>query len=190
MDLDSDQDPAVFVINLQCANKKLIYKKKFSAYYFFKVQLHHFFKEKVQKKSQKVGLMMEGPGSGSIPLTNGSESGTLESRRRKLPDQPLWMDRMSVKSSTERMIRRAGSTEKKRSRRTPSTEKRIKRRSPSTEKRAKRAPSAEKKTFERTLSMKKKRARRTPSTEKKRTDRQCSGSMTFWCGSGSADPCL
>jgi hypothetical protein len=130
------------------------------------------------------------------PRACGSGSGTLENRRRKLPDQPLWMDRMSVKSSTERtpatMIRRAGSTEKQRSRRTPSTEKRIKRRSPSTEKRAKRARSAEKKTFERTLSMKKKRARRTPSTEKKRTDRQCSGSVTFWCGSGSgsADPCL
>jgi hypothetical protein len=23
-----------------------------------------------------------------------------------------------------------------------------------------------------------------------RNDKQCSGSMTFWCGSGSADPCL
>jgi len=36
-----DPDPAIFVITLQDANKKLI-KKSFSAYYFLKVHLHHF----------------------------------------------------------------------------------------------------------------------------------------------------
>jgi hypothetical protein len=30
----------------------------------------------------------------------------------------------------------------------------------------------------------------TPSSNKKRCCYQCSGSMTFWCGSGSRDPCL
>jgi hypothetical protein len=38
MDPDYDPDPAIFVTDLQDANKKLI----FSAYYFLKVHLHHF----------------------------------------------------------------------------------------------------------------------------------------------------
>ncbi len=54
----------------------------FSAYFFLKVNLHHFSKIKNQKRSQRtvgtVGLMIEG--SGSVPLTNGSGSG---SRRPK-----------------------------------------------------------------------------------------------------------
>jgi hypothetical protein len=37
-DPDADPDPAIFVIDLQDANKKPI----FSAYYFLKVHLHHF----------------------------------------------------------------------------------------------------------------------------------------------------
>ncbi len=39
-DPDADPDPAIFVIELQDANKKLILKKSFSAYYFLKVHLH------------------------------------------------------------------------------------------------------------------------------------------------------
>jgi hypothetical protein len=51
MDPDLDQDPAIFVIDLQDANKKLI--KKNSAYYFLKEQLHQSSKiKKSQKKSQ------------------------------------------------------------------------------------------------------------------------------------------
>jgi|LakMenE18May11ns_1017448.scaffolds.fasta_scaffold7542250_2 hypothetical protein len=38
MEPDLDSDPAINVIDLQDANKKLI-KKKFSAYYFLKVHL-------------------------------------------------------------------------------------------------------------------------------------------------------
>jgi len=65
------------------------FKKSFSAYSFLKVLLHHFSKVKVKKKSQNSGnqgfsyyfcLMIEGSGYGSIPLTNGSGSG---SRRPK-----------------------------------------------------------------------------------------------------------
>jgi hypothetical protein len=50
MDPDSDLDPAIFVIDLQEANKKQIFKKSFSAYYFLKVHLHHFSKIKSQKE--------------------------------------------------------------------------------------------------------------------------------------------
>ncbi len=43
MDPDPDTDPAIFVIDLQDANKKLMFFKRFFAYYFFlKVHLHHF----------------------------------------------------------------------------------------------------------------------------------------------------
>jgi hypothetical protein len=37
-----DPDPAIFVIDLQDANKKLILLMIFSAYYFLKVHLDHF----------------------------------------------------------------------------------------------------------------------------------------------------
>jgi hypothetical protein len=62
------------------ANKKL-------AYYLLKLHLHHFSKIKNQKKSQNSKnqgcsyyfcLLIEGFGSGSIPLTNGSESGRVD----------------------------------------------------------------------------------------------------------------
>jgi hypothetical protein len=52
MDPDSDADPAIFVIDLQDANKKLK-KKNFSAHYFLKVHLHHFSKIKSQKEVTK-----------------------------------------------------------------------------------------------------------------------------------------
>ncbi len=46
MDPDSDPDPAIFVIDLQEANKKLFFKNKVSVYYFLKGHLHNFFKDK------------------------------------------------------------------------------------------------------------------------------------------------
>ncbi len=46
MDPDSDPDPAIFAIDLEDVNKKLIFNTIFSAYYFLKVHLHHFSKEK------------------------------------------------------------------------------------------------------------------------------------------------
>ncbi len=58
-------------------------KKRFSAYYFLKVHLHHFSKIKSQKEVKNQSyfcLMIEvswsRTGSGSIPLTNGSRSGS------------------------------------------------------------------------------------------------------------------
>ncbi len=50
---DPDLDPAIFVIDLQDANKKLILKKSLSAYYFLKVHLHHFSKIKSHKEVTK-----------------------------------------------------------------------------------------------------------------------------------------
>ncbi len=41
-DLDSDPDPSIFNIDFQDANQKLIEKKSFPVYYFFKVLIHHF----------------------------------------------------------------------------------------------------------------------------------------------------
>jgi hypothetical protein len=48
-----DPDPAIFVIDLQDANKKLIFLLSFSAYYFLKVHLHRFSKIKSQKEVTK-----------------------------------------------------------------------------------------------------------------------------------------
>ncbi len=52
-DSDADADPDIFVIDLQDDNKKQIFVKKFSAYYFFKVHLHHFSKIKKSKRCHK-----------------------------------------------------------------------------------------------------------------------------------------
>jgi hypothetical protein len=51
--MDLDRDLANFVIDLQNAKKKLI-KKSFSAYYFFKVQLHNF--STIKKSEKTVGI--------------------------------------------------------------------------------------------------------------------------------------
>ncbi len=51
-----DPDPAIFVIDLQDANKKLNILKKFSAYYFLNVHLHHFSKKKVKKSHNVVRI--------------------------------------------------------------------------------------------------------------------------------------
>ncbi len=67
---------------LRC-QQTLILFKKFSAFNFLKVHLHHFSKIKSQKELQNSRnqgssyyfcKMIEGSGSGSIPLTNGSGS--------------------------------------------------------------------------------------------------------------------
>jgi hypothetical protein len=80
-----DPDPAFLVINLQDANKKNL-KKKFFCLLLFEGTFTSLFKDKKSKRSHKTEstfffpfcLMIEG--SGSIPLTNGSGSG---SRRPK-----------------------------------------------------------------------------------------------------------
>jgi hypothetical protein len=51
--MDPDPDPAIFVIDLQGANKKIIFFAKFSAYFFLKVHLHHFSKIKSKKEVTK-----------------------------------------------------------------------------------------------------------------------------------------
>jgi hypothetical protein len=50
-----DPDSFNFIIDFQDANKKLICKKSFPAYYFCKVLLHHFSKitDKASKRSHK-----------------------------------------------------------------------------------------------------------------------------------------
>jgi hypothetical protein len=56
MDPDSDPDSAIFVNDLQDANKKLNFLQCFSVYYFFKVHLNHFTKIKSQKSQKTVGI--------------------------------------------------------------------------------------------------------------------------------------
>jgi hypothetical protein len=70
-----DPDPAIFVIDLQEANKKLFFKSSFSAYYFLKVNLH------LQGFSYYFCLMIEGSGAGFgfIPLISRSGSGRPKS---------------------------------------------------------------------------------------------------------------
>jgi hypothetical protein len=86
-----DPDPGIFVIDLQDANKKLISLNKIFCLLLFECTFTSFFKEKIQKESQNSRnqgfsyyfcMIIEGSesGSGSIPLTNGSGSG---SRRPK-----------------------------------------------------------------------------------------------------------
>jgi hypothetical protein len=53
-DSDPDADPAIFAIDLQNANKKLIIFYNFLAYGFLMVYLHHFSKIKSQKKKHKI----------------------------------------------------------------------------------------------------------------------------------------
>jgi hypothetical protein len=50
--MDPDPDPAIFVIDLQDASKKIIFNTIFSASYFLKVHLHNFSKIKSKKESQ------------------------------------------------------------------------------------------------------------------------------------------
>jgi hypothetical protein len=81
MDPDSDPDPAIFVIALQDANKKLILTSFFCLLLFEGAFTSYFKDKKLKKKSQysrNQGFsyyfcLMIG-GSGSISLTNGSVS--------------------------------------------------------------------------------------------------------------------
>jgi hypothetical protein len=85
-----DPDPAIFVMDLQVASKKLIFSYNFFCLLLFEAKFTSFFKEKKskrvrKKKSRNQGfsynfcLMIEGSGSGagsgSVPLTSGSGSG-------------------------------------------------------------------------------------------------------------------
>ncbi len=85
-----DPDPAIFVTDLQDANKKLFIFQSFSACYFLKVHLHQFSKMKSQKESQNSRnqgfslyfcMMIEGmdpdPEGPKTYGSNGSGFGTL-----------------------------------------------------------------------------------------------------------------
>ena len=48
-----DPDPAVLIINLQDANKKLIFSKKFFSRLLFEGTFTSFFKDKKSKRSHK-----------------------------------------------------------------------------------------------------------------------------------------
>jgi hypothetical protein len=87
MDPDPDPDPAIFVIDLQDANKKQI-KKKVFLLITFEGTFTSFFEEKKSKRSHKklesriflhICLMKEGSGSGaesgSIPLLMSGSGG-------------------------------------------------------------------------------------------------------------------
>jgi hypothetical protein len=76
--MDPDPDPAIFVIDLQDASKKLIFNTIFSVYYGYFLKVHKTFtsfsKIKSQKESQNrrnqgfsyyFCMMIEGPESGS-----------------------------------------------------------------------------------------------------------------------------
>jgi hypothetical protein len=52
LDPDPDPDPAIFVSDLQDANKKTFFFKGFAAYYFLKEHLNHL-KIKSQKEVTK-----------------------------------------------------------------------------------------------------------------------------------------
>jgi hypothetical protein len=53
VDPDLDPDPAIFVINLQDANEKLIFVKKFFCLLLFEGTCTSFFKDKKSKRSHK-----------------------------------------------------------------------------------------------------------------------------------------
>jgi hypothetical protein len=86
MDPDADPDSALFIIDLQDGNKKLMFFKKFFYILLFEGTFTAFFKVKKSQNSRNQGFfyyfcfILEGSGSGSragsgsITLTNGSGS--------------------------------------------------------------------------------------------------------------------
>ncbi len=84
MDPDADPDPAIFVIDLQDANKKIILKKVFLLNTFWRYNYStSFFKDKKSKRRNQgffYSFCLEVERSGSIRLSYGSGSG---SRRPK-----------------------------------------------------------------------------------------------------------
>jgi hypothetical protein len=53
LDPDEDADPAIFIIDLQDANKKLIFIKKFFSILLFEGTFTSLFKDKKSKRSHK-----------------------------------------------------------------------------------------------------------------------------------------
>ncbi len=53
MDPDADPNPSIFIIDLQDANKKLYFEKKFFCMVLFEGTFISFFKDKKSKRSHK-----------------------------------------------------------------------------------------------------------------------------------------
>jgi hypothetical protein len=92
---DSDPDPAIFIIHLQDANKKIyFFKKKFVCLFFFEgtfTLFYHFSNIKSQKEVTKHLLFfLSGAGSVPVSLTKGSGCG---SRRPK----NIWIRRIRTR---------------------------------------------------------------------------------------------
>jgi hypothetical protein len=75
--MDPDSDPAIFVIALQDANRKNFFIFYFFCLLLFKGTFPSFFKDKMSERV-KIGInfCMMIDGSGSIPMTKGSEPGS------------------------------------------------------------------------------------------------------------------
>jgi hypothetical protein len=93
---DLDSDPAIFVSYLQDGSWKLLFFRSFFAYYFLKLHLHKFSKIKVIKKSQNsrnhgfsYHLCTMTEGSGAVPRTNGSGSGSGRPRNIQIRNTDL-----------------------------------------------------------------------------------------------------
>ncbi len=80
--------------------QKIIFNTICSAYYIWKVHLHHFSEIKSQKESQNrrnqgfsyyFYMMIEGSGSGSIPLTSGSGSGSWRPKNMWIRWIRIWL---------------------------------------------------------------------------------------------------
>ncbi len=99
MDPDSDPDLAIFVIDVQDANKKQIFFIFVLLITFFKRYIYIIFQEKSQKESQNSRnqgfscyFCMIIEGSGSIPLTNGS--GSVSGRPKN-----MWRIRIRIRNT-------------------------------------------------------------------------------------------
>jgi hypothetical protein len=96
---DSDPDPAIFVTDLQDANKKLNFLNQFFCLLLFEGTFTSFSKDKKSNRSHKtVGikiflmyyfcLMI---GSGSVPLTNGSGSGSMRPKNIRIRNTDYYL---------------------------------------------------------------------------------------------------
>jgi hypothetical protein len=90
--MDPEQDPAVFIFDFQDDDKNFL--KQFFCILLFEGAFTSFFKDKKSKRSHKtVGIKVFflddiRSGSGSMPLTNGSGSGSRRPQKHTDPDSP------------------------------------------------------------------------------------------------------
>jgi hypothetical protein len=112
---NANADHAIFVIDLQDTDKKIIYKKVFLLITFWKY-IYIIFKDKKSKRSHKaVGIKVfltifawrqKRPGSGSIPLTNGSGSVFRRPKTCRSGEQRCAKDPADRSSDTDSIFRK------------------------------------------------------------------------------------